>query len=513
MSSSSSSPSSDDKMMTEKLVSSSTPHSSSRRPRRELKPTVSFLNETSYVHVQQQWHQANNDSKKKKKLRTEDQRTKVDYLQSSPSSPTDVVVTPVKSEPPPPTDRFDGDNYEEEQSRKKGTPSPPPPAAAALYPPRSRMHSVVVKKEKPSPDKNESGTSNTVTAAAATATTKSTSEEGSGTRTDVQIKTEPATTTPVVVKSEFIQHRLDVYNSQYIDRPLLRRSQKNGTVSKGIARLGGSTQDSYVSPGMYNKNIWTEDDRQELKQEYPFPSHVDQQRLVQGDQEALKHLSFVAYNGCYNPFAPQFAGQAYGNVSGVPSFFAKNKHLSFPVFVKRTKTAPAMTREGKLLGWEYCGNYRVSSDLENVWTPAANVSQAAKSKMELELIKSSSGQEDKETWGSKKIRKLTERLDDALSNTDTNDESANSLRQQVEELAQQHGLVYQPGGVANNNSDLAKILVNLDFYYEHWITIEFVEYDERIYNYCCGDDNDGSSTYTTTAREWYDFATTHGILQ
>jgi len=102
------------------------------------------------------------------------------------------------------------------------------------------------------------------------------------------------------------------------------------------------------------------------------------------------------------------------------------------------------------------------------------------------LIKSSSGNEGNETWGSKKIKTLTERLDGALSITDPNDEAADSLKQQLDVLAEQRGLVYQPGGMTNDVSDLSEILVNLDQYYEDWITIEFVEYDERIYNYCSG---------------------------
>eukprot|EP00529_Nitzschia_sp_RCC80_P022716 CAMPEP_0113457900 /NCGR_PEP_ID=MMETSP0014_2-20120614/9645_1 /TAXON_ID=2857 /ORGANISM="Nitzschia sp." /LENGTH=495 /DNA_ID=CAMNT_0000349407 /DNA_START=108 /DNA_END=1595 /DNA_ORIENTATION=- /assembly_acc=CAM_ASM_000159 len=492
--------------------------------RRSRKPTVSYSDETSYVHLQQQ------HAKKKKarrapprgstgsKLSSDDVDDDDDGQQqqqqltpkkrtATATVTTAATVTPVKAE------SQGGIKNEEEETneppRRTTSIKKEPSSSLAVSDPADAAASTEEEEEvtlasiKQEPNEEDEET-------ALTENNRDIIVPDQHQQSSVHVKTEPTT-----IKSEFIQQRLEIYNNQYIDRPLLRRSQQSGTVSKGIARLGGSTQDSYVCPGLYNKNIWT--DNRQLKDGYPFPTHVDQQRLEQGDQEALKHLSFTAYNGCFNPFAPQYAGQAYASVSGVPKFWEENKHLTFPVFVKRSKTSPSMTREGKLLGWEYCGNYRVSSDLENVWTPAANVSHAAKSKIALELIKSSGGNEgnnnnNNETWGSKTIKTLTERLDGVLSNTDTNDEAADSLKQHLDVLAERRGLVYQPGGMTNNVSDLAEILVNLDQYYEDWITIEFVEYDERIYTYCSAVDGDWSSTYPTTARGWYEFATAHGIL-
>jgi hypothetical protein len=56
--------------------------------------------------------------------------------------------------------------------------------------------------------------------------------------------------------------------------------------------------------------------------------------------------------------------------------------------------------------------------------------------------------------------------------------------------------------------DLINLIVQLDEYHTQY-AIEFVEYDERIYNFCC---NQTEGVYKTTAREWYEFALAQMLL-
>ena len=277
----------------------------------------------------------------------------------------------------------------------------------------------------------------------------------------------------------------------YGERYLIGRHDANG-----MRKLGGSPQSTWAKP----------------KADHPRFQHV-------GDIDVL----------CFNDLwqgdkAPQWAGQERACVDYLDEALKKRKE--FALFMRRSLTSFAANVKsgGKLLGWEYCGNYVYNGheEMEEFgpsWDRATRFSLASKAKHAAALYDSSKSPIG---YGRYQLDYWRERLSDELKR----DPSPAGPQWLVEgrgptdeETKAKPSSVAARGRALNfreNMSDqtLASLVVELDEVYLNY-PIRFVQYDENIYNYIVGGRTSrdafghkvgiAGSGQPATAQAWYNF--------
>jgi len=233
----------------------------------------------------------------------------------------------------------------------------------------------------------------------------------------------PETTLSAVVKQEPLEVKSEHAREEHRkfgDRVLLARQASNG-----MMKLGGGNTTMHMHP---------------VSPDHPRFAEI-------GDREC------IAYNDLWNFDAPKYAGQKTASVGCLGCLpRSGDPDEVFSVFVKRTVN-------GSVMGWEYCGEYKSNED-SLVVGQRANRAPPASKRFILKDILGSLEKPDG-CWHSRIERRRSKIVED-------------------EELLEEAvALGFQPDIPAK---DLAKILVNLDWFYEFRV-IEFVEYDEAIYNY------------------------------
>jgi HRD ubiquitin ligase complex, ER membrane component len=256
--------------------------------------------------------------------------------------------------------------------------------------------------------------------------------------------TMPGVPTVPDIKSEPIhfQRKTAQEHRKYGDRVLLARQAMNG-----MMKLGGGNATMY---------LWPKD------RNHPRYSDI-------GDRKC------VAYNDLWNVGAPKYAGQPFAHVSCGPI------DETFSVFVKRTV-------KQQCLGWEYCGEYRSDEDALVGVQSAHTVPKATKDiilsivleslnrangewKSRLEEWKERISQWCKEDSSPAGPKWLVDGHSGPRSDEETKEKASNAARARALGFCENITL-----------AQLAKLLVEYDPFYESDI-IEFIRYDEEIYNY------------------------------
>jgi hypothetical protein len=261
---------------------------------------------------------------------------------------------------------------------------------------------------------------------------------------------------------------------KYGERYLLDRHNP-----RGVGRLGGSVQKMFPNP----------------RQNHP--------RLTE-----LGDIEVATFHDLWQPHGPLYAGQPAAIVRRVP-----DTEKPFAVFMRRTRTSrdPYATTAGRLLGWEYCGNYRLKKDNEvGMWASAKDCAPVSKEHMIADLNKVCSGKWDGTAWRNALDEVLAEeeewrRQDEARAH-DTNDPSRQVERKNMATRAMALGYFKDMP-----LRQLTELLVELDDFYQHDVIL-FDRYDEDVYNYIkAGITNkdkygkralDGNNC---TASGWYEF--------
>ena len=282
----------------------------------------------------------------------------------------------------------------------------------------------------------------------------------------------------------------DAYE-KYGDLPLLHRFH-------GINMLGGGTQHTFQRPVKGCKKVF---DEESVLEGYPLPKEgfeID----ADGNYNA-NALTALCYNTTWQINGPKFAGQPTAAVNHVPDYM-KTEGLVLPIFMKRSMTKKGAARETKVLGWEYCGHYRwVPDDGIMMWEKAENFSQASKNEIAEKTFQSS---QSKTGYGRKRL-----------------DQWRQDLTKKEKEQKDKSGL-HDPNSMISRalragfksdmpDRDLAYLMTELDEFH-HLDVIQFVHYDEQMYNYCSQGlttknsnggihSNDGGRI--ATARDWYNF--------
>lgn len=359
---------------------------------------------------------------------------------------------------------------------------------------------------------------------------KQVSEEigAGGAQPDSTSLSEPTTTAPIPpeIKNELIRRdRLQSRNHHrvYGDRHLLRRHGADG-----IGKLGGGQQDTNPLPMKWHRNIW---DRQRKRlPDYPFPKHIvasengiaDSDDII--DQEPnMEDFRYLCFSDLWQPNAPQYAAQPYAAVDYVSDYLRKN-NLAFPIFLRRSLTSRHAKSGGQLLGWEYVGNYRAIENFDDdngdefsYWESAFNFSQASKNMIAKKIFESSKG----DGYGRHTLDTWREKLSNALRDDkspaapqyfiDQRQPTEDEVKDKRATLAARARAL----GFKNNIGDeaLSKLLVQVDEFHGQR-TIKFVEYDERVYNYCkAGKTNragrgkmvKSAADRSAKAIDWYNF--------
>jgi hypothetical protein len=181
-----------------------------------------------------------------------------------------------------------------------------------------------------------------------------------------------------------------------------------------------------------------------------------------------------------------------------------------PVFMKRSLTRKSDKRERKILGWEYVGNYRCISDKDlDIWESADNFTEASKREIASKVLRTAKSQSG-ETYGRLALDFWREKLKERLEEEE-NGEKLTTDAKTARALGFKSEL---------SDEDLSNLIVQLDGFHGQEI-IEFVEYDERIYEYCSkGPTSKNSKGYTlakhggdmATAHDWYNFPNEHMLM-
>jgi hypothetical protein len=293
----------------------------------------------------------------------------------------------------------------------------------------------------------------------------------------------------------------------YRDRLLLRRFD-------GIGALGGSHQGTDVVPAFKNRFIWDEDGI--VRPEYPIPKSLQGVDLNNyDDPDIMEHFAIVAANDLWQVNGPKFAGQPTAAIDCIPNF-SNDLGATFPLFMKRTKTTKHSKAPGALLGWEYVGNFKYIGDKDLVvWESSFNFTNVMKKEIAGKVYKSSQAQGDSygkhtlQRWRNILMAALHEDPSPAgplymIEQRDPTSEEKKAPRASLAARARALGM--EDATISDQN--LANILVQLDEFHQQHV-IQFVEYDERIYEYCSQQPN---GSYDTTAGAWDDFAMQHGLL-
>ncbi|VEU36014.1 unnamed protein product [Pseudo-nitzschia multistriata] len=299
-------------------------------------------------------------------------------------------------------------------------------------------------------------------------------EESDVTDHEVKRKERPEeqTSSSVEVKKEEAKVKLEVARAEayekYADRPLLHRFF-------GIGLLGGGHQNTYVRPSKKCTKVF---DGHEIRKGYPAPK-INEKKNANGNDVGAEYdmdtFAYCAFNTLRQFNGPKFAGQPTAAMSKLSSFL-REKNLSFPIFMKRSLTKKNES-EQKVLGWEYVGNYRCSTDKDiMLWESAKNISEATKRQTKEDLLRyaaCASGH------GRAFLDKWKAYLDKEVEKDHKNAREGKQLSQSTIG-ARAKKLTYRKNLTDN---DLIGILLELDEFYGQEI-IEFVEYDERIYDFC-----------------------------
>lgn len=196
----------------------------------------------------------------------------------------------------------------------------------------------------------------------------------------------------------------------------------------------------------------------------------------------------------------------------VPDYF-KRTGDPFPVFMKRTLTNLHREAEGKLIGWEYVGNYEYvpldPDDEEAIFYESANnFSKASKReiarKMNISYNNDGYGWDYVEEWRDR----LVAAIDQEKKPYPPHSLAAKCL-----------GLGFEPN---MSGAKLCDMLMELDEFHEQDL-IKFVYYDDRVYRYCSGgktkSTKDGVIISNSApgepakAQDWYNFATVNMLFK
>ena len=358
----------------------------------------------------------------------------------------------------------------------------------------------------PYPEQNNSNTTSQVSNSSDEQTcpdvAPSSSNNVVGEGVDPEIKAE-------LTRTERAEERKKLYG-KYGDRMLLHRHHK-----MGIARLGGNLQSTYIFPRLDHPNLNDPD--------YPTPKSILNGMSDVKDDGYRRNLhGYGAYNQTWQPNGPMYAGQPTAAVDGVDDFFMKTGE-PFAMFLKRSRTKLTSKTEGNLLGWEYVGNYRVMKDdddgeIPEFWESAANFSEASKAMISKKVLQSAQsqdgyGRQRLDAWRKLLMEELEKDLSPAAPQymVEGREHTPDEIREPRPSLAARaRALRFVP---SMSDEKLSWLLVHLDEYHSQ-VMLQFVEYDERVYEYCVGGptskNKDGKqrkgSEEPAKAQDWYDFA-------
>ena len=312
-------------------------------------------------------------------------------------------------------------------------------------------------------------------------------------------ETPSSASSPEVKREMAEQKRMAAYRDAreiYGDRAFLHRFN-------GIGRLGGSHQNTFVQPCKGNQKVWNGN---KLRPEYPL--HKMALKNNNDDEDDVYDMDafcYLGFNGLWQVNGPNFATQPTAAVNYVPSFM-KKKDFAIPIFMKRSLTRKSDKRERKILGWEYVGNYRCISDEDLVvWDSADNFPEACKREIVSKTLRSADSQSE-ETHGRQRLDFWREELKKWVEEGDNDKDTKQAL-----DLGFKSDM---------SDEDLMNLIVELDRFYGQEI-IEFVEYDERIYEYCSKGLTSKNSKGEILAKyggdiakasDWYDFADEHMLM-
>ena len=300
-----------------------------------------------------------------------------------------------------------------------------------------------------------------------------------------------------ICRQKIASERKGLYR-KYGDRFLLHRHHK-----MGIARLGGYTQSTFAYPAAKNPVL--------KDPNYPKPKSVIDAGgayTYNGDD-----YTYLACDTSWQPNGPMYAGQKTAALS-----VCNYSEQPFPLFMKRTRTGAHNKAQGALLGWEYVGNYKgvPEQDALPFWESAKNLTEGSKNQIAKKVLQSSG-------YGRKSLTCWRNHLMDAIQedkNVSVEPQQPPTDPPPPPTLSQRAlALGFRP---EMSDTDLAAVMVRLDEFHGQSV-IEFVSYDERIYNYCSGGktsrtkkggmiQNNGSDT-PATANDWYDFAEQNMIFK
>mmetsp|Transcript_3606 Transcript_3606/g.10186 ORF Transcript_3606/g.10186 Transcript_3606/m.10186 type:complete len:577 (+) Transcript_3606:195-1925(+) len=316
-----------------------------------------------------------------------------------------------------------------------------------------------------------------------------------------------AASLPPEVKREQAEEKLKAAKKQayekYADRMLLHRFD-------GIGLLGGCVQTGFQRPGKKNTRVF---DGEKITSGYPVPKMYMHTNLSDDEEYDLDAFGVLTYSSVWQVNGPKFAAQPTAAVDAVPDCM-REKNLAIPIFMKRSLTKKTAKTEGKLLGWEYVGNYRCGTDTDLVvWESAQNYPEVSKREIANHILRSadrSSG----DTYGREILDSWKDRIDADLTRQQCGEvktASSKSLGTRARDLGYRTGI---------SDEDLINILVQLDEFHGQEI-LEFVEYDERIYEFCSkgptsknskGNSKARNGGDVARARDWYNFAVQNMLM-
>ncbi|KAL3934672.1 MAG: hypothetical protein SGARI_003288, partial [Bacillariaceae sp.] len=259
----------------------------------------------------------------------------------------------------------------------------------------------------------------------------------------------------------------------YAGRYLLHRA--NGT--SGVGRLGGSIMRTGPCPTKKHKHIF--DANGIFRMDYPIPKHINT-ATTNVTNVSSGDFSYLTFDSLWQPNGPHYAGQPIAAVDHYPKAL-RERNIPCPIFMKCALTV------SKTLGWEYVGNYKlVHMEEENndgltdgqehealrgtTFASAKDIPQKCKDKMYTDTKKATGP----DGYGRERIDFWKARLTGLTSEYNAAGADDNSLPARALKL-----------GFRTNMDDetMLKLLLELDEYHRLFV-IEFVEYDERVYNYC-----------------------------
>ena len=257
-----------------------------------------------------------------------------------------------------------------------------------------------------------------------------------------------------------LERREAVSSRKWGDRSLLARQSK-----VGMMKLGGGNQASHL-----------------------YPVNPEERNLRMGGRYAM------AYNELWNFGAPRYGGQPYAHVTMFPREDGFDPFTTpFSVFVRRCVNKSA-------LGWEYCGEYVLLSDLRGTMG-ALSVSSLSKNCIVDDIqrsLKCPNGHwhERIDYW---RNRILNECLDDPSpagptrliryinEEPEPNDEGKERDERREKESKEKATSAAKARACGLDNVDIsdiefAKRLVHYDDFYGSY-AIKFVSYDESMYSF------------------------------